>query len=336
MNVWRTRGAAVRGRRRAARWGGATVALLVAVALLAPAASLAADTFSYGPGSVTYARLQATHGYGVNFSENDKGYFFVRVKGHGSTTDFTMKTGRAPDGHLIADFGKRGRFDLRFVPVGRPEPIPIVNTCKGPKGSWQPGYLVGRARFRTERGYAQVHIHRVSAAEESWSHLVCAFSHLPQFGHPKEKRTSFAAVASSYPNGFSLTGPKRTLTFRATQFYRHARPADRRVALAAELKESGRRVSIDRKVAVAADERSLRFPGAPRLPEEVAVKPPAPFTGSADFLRTRESTFTWSGNLAVTFPGLHPIRLTGPRFGIAICALKGCVIRGAEDDTSGS
>jgi len=247
-----------------------------------------------------------------------------------------MKTGRTPDGHLIGDFGRRGRFDLRFVPVGKPEPILVADWCKGPKGSWQPGYLVGRARFRTERGYAQFHIHRVGAAAESWSHLTCELGGVTLPGHPKEKRTSFAAVASTSPHGLSLSGPKRTLSFRATQFHRHARPADRRVAFAAELKESAGRISIDRKVAVAAAEPSLLFPGAPQLPEEVTVKPPAPFTGSAEFLRTRESTFTWTGDLAVTFPGLDPIRLTGPRFGIALCALKGCVLRSAEHDGSGS
>jgi hypothetical protein len=315
-----------------ARWGGAAVALLVALGLLAPPSSLAGGTFSYGPGSVTYARVQATHGYQVNFSENGKGYFFVRVKGHGATTDFAMHAKRALPDHLVANFGKRGRFDLRFVPVGRRETIPIVDWCQGPKGSWRAGYLVGQAHFRTERGYAQIHIHRVPAAEETWSHLTCELANVSLPGHPKEKRASFAAVASTSPHGFSLTGPERTLSFRVTQYYRHAKRADHQVVFAAELKESAGRVSIDRKVAVAAGERSLLFPGAPQLPEEVEVKPPAPFTGSAEFLRTRESTFTWTGDLAVTFPGLDPIRLTGPRFGAGVCAGERCVTQTPEEE----
>lgn len=309
------------------------VAVLLAVALLAPASSLAAETFSFGPGSVTFARLHATHGYRVNFSENDKGFFFVRVKGHGSTTDFTVKTGRAPGDHLVADFGKRGKFDLRFIPVGEPEPTPPEG-CEGPKGSFQVGYLVGRARFRTERGFARIRLHRVWAAREAWGHLTCEFSGgLPVFGHPKQKRATFAAVASDAKTIFAR--PKRSLTFRATQFYRHAKPADRRVDFIAELRENAGRVAVHRKVIVAAPESSLLFPGAPQLPEEVAVKPPAPFTGSAEFLRTHESTFTWSGDLAVTFPGLAPVRLTGPRFSVAICALKGCVNSDAERGASG-
>jgi hypothetical protein len=311
---------------------------LMAVALLAPASALAAETFGFGPGGVTYARLQATHGYRVNFSESEGGYFFVRVKGHGSTTDFATKTGRAPDAHLLADFGRRGSFDLRFVPKGEPESFSVSESCEGGKGSWQPGYLVGWGHFRTERGFAQISVHRVPAAQESWPHQVCEFTgEAFQSGHPKEKRTNFAAAAATYPKGAGLfASPERSLTFRATQFFRHAKPAARRVDYLAELRENAGRVTVHRKVLVAAPERSLLFPGAPRLPEEITVKPPSPFSGSAELLRTPESTFTWSGDLAVTFPGLDPIRLTGPRFSAEICTHKGCAAREAEGHPSGS
>jgi hypothetical protein len=313
------------------RWGGVALVLSVAVALLVAPASPAAETFSFGPGSVTFARVSATHGYRVNFSENDKGYFFVRVKGHGATTDFATHTARARPGHLLADFGRRGRFDLRFVPVGKPEPIPTGGLCDGKKGSWQVGYLVGAARFRTERGFARIAIHRVPAARESWARLTCELGHIPLPGHPKEKRTTFDAVATPPTKGFSLAAPKRTLGFDVTQFYRHAKPADQRVAFAATLKERAGRVSIRRQVKVATGERSLLFPGLPPMPEEVEVKPPAPFTGSGEFLRTHESTYTWTGDLAVTFPGLDPIRLTGPRFDITMCAARRCIARPAEE-----
>jgi hypothetical protein len=314
-----------------------SLALLVAIALLGPASAFGAETFSFGPGAVTYARLQATHGYRVNFSETEGGYFFVRVKGHGSTTDFATKTGRAPGSHLRADFGRRGSFDLRFVPV-EAEPTPTGSECEGPKGRWETGYLIGRARFRTERGFAQIRVHRVPAARESWAHLTCEFSgELPTLGHPKEKRTSFVAAAATLPKHAGLfAAPERSLTFRATQFFRHAKSAARRVDYLAELRENSGRVTVHRKVLVAAPERTLLFPGAPHLPEEVTVKPPAPFAGSAEFLRTPESTYAWRGDLAVTFPGLDPIRLTGPRFGVAVCALKGCVTSEARPGASGS
>jgi len=326
----------MRARRAGSHFAAAALAAVLAVALLAPTSALAGETFSFGPGAVTFARLQATHGYRVNFSETEGGYFFVRVKGYGSTTDFATKTGRTPGARVRANFGRRGRFDLRFVAT-ESEREPVGSGCEGNE-KYESGYLVGRARFRTERGFAQVRVHRVPAARESWSRATCEFSgELPEAGHPKEKRTTFEAVAATYAKDAGLFDPpERSLTFRATQYFRHVKPANRRVDYLAELQENAGRVTVHRKLLVAAPERSLLFPGTPNLPEEVAVKPPAPFTGSAELVRTPESTFTWTGDLAVTFPGLDPVRLTGPRFSARICNHKGCASRGAESDASGS
>jgi hypothetical protein len=318
-------------RRRGGRTFGATAGFLAAICLLAAGNSSAAETFGYGPGSVIFAQVRATHGYRINFSENDKGYFFVRVKGHGTTTDFATRVRHAPDGHLIADFGRRGRFDLRFVPVGRPEPLPLVSWCQAEsRGEWQDGYLVGRARFRTERGYARIQIHRVPAAAESWPHMICEYGSYAPPGHHKEQRASLVAYASTGGDFLSLKPPKRILSFHAIQYYRHAKPADHRTEFVAELTEAAGRITVSRKVAVPADESSLRFPGTPQLPEELEVDPPSPFSGSADFLRTRESTFTWSGDLAVDFPGLGRLRLTGPRFEVGVCVAKSCLTRHEE------
>lgn len=318
-----------------ARGGGAAIALtavlLVAAGLLAPAGASAAETFGYGPGAVTFAQLRASHGYRLNFSENAKGYFFVRVKGHGTTTDFALHSKRASTDHLVADFGKRGRLDLRFVSTRKPEPLSHVSWCQGKKGTWQVGFLVGTARFRTERGFAQIHRHRIPAARETWSHMVCEYGHYVVPGHHKQQRTSLVALAVSPSKGFSLAAPHRTTAFEAIQYYRQAKPADRRTEFVAERDEEVGRLSIVRRLAVASDEGALLFPGAPQLPEEMTVKPPAPFSGSAEFLRTHESTFTWSGDLAVRFPGLDPIRLSGPQFEVGICNGKGCLLRHPED-----
>jgi hypothetical protein len=311
------------------RIGGVVVALLLAVGLLAPAGASAAETFGYGPGRATFTQLRATHGYRFNFSENDKGYFFVRVKGHGSTTDFAIHTKPAGD-HLIADFGKRGKFDLRFVPAGKPEAEALGSGCQAAsKPVWQSGYLVGRAHFRTERGYARIDIQRVPAAQESWPHTVCEYGHYVPPGHHKEQRTSLIAYASSHPHG--LDAAPRSLGFQVIEYYRHAKPAGRRVEFVAGLEETVGRVLIDRRVAVATDEAALSFPGVPRLPEEFEMDPPRPFTGSGSFLRTRESTYTWSGDLAVRFPGLDPIRLTGPHFEVGVCLAQACLLRQGED-----
>jgi hypothetical protein len=309
---------------------------LVALALLAPTSALA-ETFSFGPDGDTFARLQGTHGYRVNFSENDRGYFSVRVKGHGSTTDFATKTKRVSADRVRANFGRRGKFDLRFVAAGKPESFSVSAGCEGGKGTFQPGYLVGRAHFRTERGFARIRVHRIEAAREFWPRQLCDSSWAGFHpGHSKKKRTILSATAATYASHDIFAAPVRSLTFRATEFSRHAKPADRQVAYLAELRERAGRVSIHRKMAVVAPDRSLLFPGGAQMPEEIATKPPAPLLGSAEFLRTPESTYTWSGDLAVAFPGIDPIRLTGSRFDVQICSAKGCVAHEAERGSSGS
>lgn len=316
---------------RARRHGpAALLSLLIAIGLLLPAGALAGETFTFSGGSVTYARLRATHGYRVNLSENDKGYFSVRVVGHGTTTGFGTRAKQGSGNRLIANFGRRGRFDLRFIPVGRPEAVPTGGPCTGKDGSWQGGRLVGTGKFRTERGYARIDIHHVFAAAESWSPQTCDLEKLEGllFGHPKVKRSTLAAVATEKAPGAKRA--KRTLSFRVTQYFRHARPADERVSFVAELKEPEGRISIIRTVKVTASERSLVFPDLPQMPEQVQARPPLPFEGSAELRRTHESTYDWGGDLTVTFPGLDPIRLAGPRFSVAMCVSTGCVLRQEE------
>ena len=96
---------------------------------------------------------------------------------------------------------------------------------------------------------------------------------------------------------------------------------------------SGRgNLRISRDVRVTAPETTFAFPGGPKLPEEVSVTPPAPFTGTASFTRTSESTFTWAGDLAVQFPGTGPIHLAGPRYGVRVCAADRCMNEGSESE----
>jgi hypothetical protein len=43
------------------------------------------------------------------------------------------------------------------------------------------------------------------------------------------------------------------------------------------------------------------------------VTPPPPFTGEAELDHTGAEQ-SWSGDLAVAFPGISPVALTGPEF----------------------
>jgi hypothetical protein len=295
------------------------LALIVpAVPLFAASASSAAQTFTLPAGASTYAHVHASNGYRLNFSENDRHYFAARVVGQDATTTFGLRGRPVTGDRVSANLGRRGRFDLRFVPVGRPENVPVFGFCTGAVGHWQAGYLVGHFHFRAEGGYTGVSLGKVPAARETWSRRRCHFSEALLEEHPKLRRMRLSASARA--------GGKHE-ALEAILFHRHARPPGRRVRFRAFRREREGRISIEREVKVEAPETSFASVGGPKMPEEIEVKPPAPFVGSATFTRTAESTFEWSGDLAVTFPGLPPVRLAGPKFSASVCAGNRCVTK---------
>jgi hypothetical protein len=48
------------------------------------------------------------------------------------------------------------------------------------------------------------------------------------------------------------------------------------------------------------------------------LAPPAPFTGTATFQRTRGAKGSWMGTLAGDFPGRGEVTLAGPEFSVEV------------------
>jgi hypothetical protein len=307
--------------------GRAPVAALVAVALLAlPAvASAGSKTYTYSGGSVTYARVHGSNGYRVNFSETGKGYFAVRASGHGTSTVFGLHGGAVAGGRMSANLGRRGGAHLRFVADGKARSIPVPSWCTGRPGQWQPGYLVGGFRFHAERDFTEVSLHKIPAAREVWSGGRCRYLSGSAYGKRLRQRRARLNVR---PAKSDKHAPAEY--FGATIYHRHARPKGRRAVFRVERREAAGRIAITREAKVEAPESTFRFPGGPKLPEEVEVKPPAPFSGSASFVRTPESTFEWVGDLSVELPGIDPVRLAGPAFSASVCEPGGCVRQDSE------
>jgi hypothetical protein len=296
-------------------WIGALV-VLVALAVAAPAgAAKRPDTYVVSAGSATYARLDGSNGYRIHFSQNRRNgrrHFKLRVTGRGASVSYEVPGGRPTPGGVVADLGRRGRFDLRFEGVGKVKPLALGHNCQGLKGRWQDGYLIGIARFRGERGYTRIRVHRIPALTETWPEFRCRYD---EGGHRRKGEPRRAQVISRSGG----------VEFDAVLFHRHAAPAGRRAVFRAWKTARVGRLSISREVRATATESTFAFPDWASLPEETTVSPPAPFTGTATFNRTPESTFTWTGDLAVRFPGSGRIRLAGPSFSAGVCALRGCV-----------
>jgi hypothetical protein len=297
----------------ATRWG-LLLAAATALLLIAPAAAVAGNTYPVSGGSLVYtSRLSATNGYRFQFSANERRqrrHFKLTVEGHHATVTYETKGGQAPANGIAVDLGRRGRFDLRFVPAGKVKTLGVGRGCEGPKGRWQRGYLVGVGRFRGERDYTEAHVRRIPAISESWPAIRCHFAQGGGHGSPRRAQ---------------VFAHRRSVGFGAVLDRRDLAPFGSRALFRAwEYRRAGR-MQISREVKVRAPESTFTFPGGPKLPEDVALTPPAPFTGSATFSRSPESTFAWSGDLAVAFPGTGRIPLTGVGFGAGVCALEGCV-----------
>lgn len=294
------------------RWGGA-IAIAAALLLVAPVHALAGDSYPVSGGSLIFGAVRGSHGYRINFSEWDRGHgphFKVRVEGHHARVFYGAPAGRVPADGVAASLGRRGRFDLRLASMGRKRTLGIAHSCEGRRGTWQRGYLVGSAGFHGERDYTEARVRRIPIVAESWPAFRC---HYLEGGGRRANSRRAQVTARRGPVGFGAVLSARS------------GPVDRRALFRAWTSDHSGRVQIYREVSVPAPESSFAFPGGPKLPEEVTVEPPQPFAGSASFTRTPESTFSWSGDLTVTFPGLPPIRLAGPSFEAGVCALDACV-----------
>lgn len=307
---------------RRGRWGGVLAA--AALVFTAPAHAVAGDTYPVSGGSLVYGLLSGSNGYRVHFSEWERHHrrrFKVVVDGHHATVTYEVPAGRAPADGVAANLGRRGRFDLRLRPVGKVKRLGLPRGCEGRHGRWQDGYLIGTAGFHGERSYTDALERRTAIVVESWPAFSC---HYTEGGGPHGK-----------PRRAQVFAHRRGLSFGAVLSTRHSTPASRRATFRASMYASAGRMLISREVRVPATESSFAFPGGPKLPEEVTVKPPRPFAGSASFTRSPESTFSWSGDLTVEFPGMDPIRLTGPSFGAGVCALDGCARQEPERESPG-
>jgi hypothetical protein len=296
-----------------------TLVAVLAFALVVPAAASATRTYVTHAGFFTTGIVGGSKGFKLQFWEGSRRNFKLTVKGHHSKVSYVVRGGPVAGGRVSARLGKRGTSDLRFVPVGKAETFKPPSWCKGPPYRWQRGYLVGHFTFHGERDYTHARGHRLYAARDTWSSLRCHYASGPDYHPDKEARAWVGAW--SYQ--------RKALHFGAALFHRDARPRGRRVEFRASISDRSGRVRVEREVAVAGPEADVVFPAGP-LSEAATVSPPAPFTGTATFTRTPESTFSWTGDLAVDFPGIDPVRLTGPRFGAQLCTIEGCISRDQE------
>jgi hypothetical protein len=305
-------------RSRFGRLLGLTISLACAVsASLCPTASEAHTPGHYfvRPYRAIRFRVHGSHGYVIGVAEGSRGHFAVTVRSGPASTEYDRRASVAEVGDEIrGSLGALGSFDVHFTPRGKPRRLPRYRWCSGPGPTIQPGRVRGKIRFRGERGYTSAVAHEASAELESLPGQRC---HYGEEGHSKHPRRITALLqADDEASG---------VHFEARRFAPGSRPSARRVFYGASLHQSRGGLRIVRRIRLATDTSTFRLPNFATAPENAVIEPPAPFTGSGVFSRTPESTFSWSGDLAVSFPGTDPVSLAGTDFRLDYCAGRSCV-----------
>jgi hypothetical protein len=212
--------------------------------------------------------------------------------------------------------GHLGSFNVHFTSRGEPRQLPRYSWCTGPGPTIQPGTVHGTIRFHGENDYTNAVAHHATAELETLPSQRC---HYGETGHSKHPPRYTATLNADHETG----GPGTH--FEALRFAPGSRPATQVVFYAASDYEQVGPVRVTREVHISSPSSTFLLPDFPAAPENAVIRPPAPFTGSATLARTPESTFSWTGDLAVTFPGIDPLPLAGPDFRLHYCALHGCI-----------
>lgn len=215
---------------------------------------------------------RAELGVGV-FRESESGYSAYRAPAVVS------------ESYVKADLGPYGKVDLVRRPSGRVRTIPIRCTG-GDTFTYEPADYEGIVEFRGEKGFTGVRATRVRALP-----LITSFcgggSGRGESRGSDERGARLKGI--SYAHG-------RTVSFQLNKNHKRGR-----VLFEAEMRERRDRVSIYRATEGWLPPSSFRYD--PDL-KTATLSPPAPFSGSADLSRARNSVSPlWSGDLAIEFPG---------------------------------
>lgn len=255
-----------------------------------------ADEF---PGYSAVFQIEGSNGYSVEVSaysvplEEEEG-IAVAVTRKGSAAFYSAPVRMTPT-TIYADLGALGKVDLRLNPSGRQRTIP-VRCSGGDTFTYEPGTYEGVLEFKGEEGYTKVRETRVPL--RPFLSSFCGGG-----------SGSGESISDNEP-GARLRGVsyahRRILTFQVNK----NRPSGVPTVFEASLRERRDGIRIYREVQGAAGSAVFRFDRDLRT---ATLSPPAPFSGSASLSRSRDSVRpTWTGTLALDFPGRSNVPLAGP------------------------
>jgi hypothetical protein len=250
-----------------------------------------------------------------NLTLDPPGPYEVRVGTGGSAVALTVFRGRrhrriaateylargvATPERMQATFGRFGRISVHFRESRHRPWVGKRRRCRGAdRFVVRRGVFVGSLRFRGERGYLTLHVHRakgsITTRASKCIHRRPGAPRAAASSSPFED--SFSGMVASERNGVDLTA-FLALGFRG------------KLAYFGQHEENRGKLSILREAFVASH-------GDFDLNEAVTAgrfSPGTPFHGTGRYRAAPDGSTSWLGNLTVDFPGAPRFPLTGPAF----------------------
>jgi hypothetical protein len=288
-------------RRRAGLCRALGIGLTVVALLAAPAAATARGGFDLS------FRFPASNSYEISVDGYDATAIVVATKddrADGRTMWSTyIVRGKVSPTAIHADLGAIGSAAMSFHPSGRVTYGKRHRGCVGAdRYTTRHGVFVGSVRFRGEGGYSSATVHRVKGKVVTPRRLACRGA----FVEREEGERAGTSVAKTA----RVTRLEAFLRSGLTAMFFSAARGHGQAGYLAEIEQTVGSLGIFRGVSVRAAPSTF---SANSALSSATVAPPAPFTGSASFRRAPTGAKSWTGPLAVSFPGAPDVSLTDPR-----------------------
>jgi hypothetical protein len=255
--------------------------------------------------------LKAHDGYRIGVVGFGTAVALEVVRGHASSVTAYVARGTVTPNRIEASFGELGRVAVRFRPSKHRTWVKPHRVCHGKERVVvRRGVYVGVIRFKGENGYVSVRAHRAKGQVRSIA---------PQCRRRKGARRVLRAVHPSQQGPFweeiTVLGASWRHAIDSAAFAVITLASHAEFLAVAEQSEGG--LAIVRFAVASGSSKALTINDPLTL---ARVSPPKPFRGTGTYRAAPDGTTTWTGSLAVSFPGAPSYPLAGPPFEAELAA----------------
>jgi hypothetical protein len=296
--------------------GSRCLRLIAAIACVAAMFATSSSCAGAEAGSRMLFRTDASNGYSVIFSAEGATAFLRvgrRLQSHqrAGSASFYIARAKQSGTSVSATFGSLGAAALRFHPSGKVSQGRSRSGCRGPDHfTTRFGTFAGNLDFEGEGGYTDVHLKRAKGRMVSPLALDCGGL---AFAASRSRSASRVGAQAENPKTTTLQAGWR-LGLSSASFTAVVDRA-RGTRFFAGATQSEGALAIYRFAFALASPMTFAANNALSL---AGVTPPPPFSGSATLERATNGAKSWTGSLAVSFPGAPEAPLTGPQFKVQL------------------